>query len=152
MFYPKTPIQVISGERLTLTLWFTRDHDHDEDAKLITLLSQVFFNHAVKEPDLHIPLPAPSNMYWRSSDQATDSQRGFNICWARVHALGYDLYSHRDGCSSELLMEPLQLVRDMELCELVFHNILHILQVLNIYSILSQFYGKNALVDVYTIY
>uniref|UniRef100_A0A7N0TG64 Prolyl 4-hydroxylase alpha subunit Fe(2+) 2OG dioxygenase domain-containing protein n=1 Tax=Kalanchoe fedtschenkoi TaxID=63787 RepID=A0A7N0TG64_KALFE len=125
--------EVLRGERLTLTLWFTRDRDHDEDSKLISLLSQSLLNHAVKDPDLYLPLPAPSNMYWFSSDQATDSQCGFNICWARIHALGFDLYSSGDACSCELLMEPLQLVRGMELCELRFNNILHVLQVVQFY-------------------
>ncbi|KAF3944520.1 hypothetical protein CMV_029021 [Castanea mollissima] len=32
--------EIADGERLTLTLWFSRDASHDEDARLVSLLSQ----------------------------------------------------------------------------------------------------------------
>ncbi|KAI3857095.1 hypothetical protein MKW92_038764 [Papaver armeniacum] len=53
---------VDEGERLTLTLWFTRDSSHDEDVKLISLLDD--------RPFPYLPLPASSNMYWFFQDQA----------------------------------------------------------------------------------
>ncbi|KAK9277543.1 hypothetical protein L1049_007088 [Liquidambar formosana] len=111
--------EIIDGERLTLTLWFSRDGSHDEDAKLISLLSQNLLNSVGNEPDSYLPLPASSNMYWFSEDQATHHQSGFDIRWARIHALGYDIYSSQEkSCFSafnssddfsELLMEPLRL-------------------------------------------
>ncbi|XP_021821118.1 uncharacterized protein LOC110762745 isoform X2 [Prunus avium] len=89
-------------------------------------------------PELCLPLPASSNMYWFSPDQASsDQQLGFDICWARLHVLGYDLLFHQDKsyCSnmSELLMEPLRLTRGDELFEHEFINILHALQVVQFY-------------------
>ncbi|CBI26784.3 unnamed protein product, partial [Vitis vinifera] len=105
--------EITDGERLTLTLWFSRDCSHDEDAKLVCLLSQ---------SQLH----------------------RFDICWARMHILGYDLFSPQDkscfsaldsSCDfSERLMEQLQLARGDELFDLEFVNILHVLQVVQFYS------------------
>ncbi|CAL8995260.1 unnamed protein product [Prunus brigantina] len=128
--------EITDGERLTLALWFSRDATYDEDAKLITLLSQNFLHD--NAPELCLPLPASSNMYWFSPDQASsDQQLGFDICWARLHVLGYDLLFHQDKsyCSniSELLMEPLRLTRGDELFEHEFINILHALQVVQFY-------------------
>lgn len=126
--------QITDGERLTLALWFSRDATYDEDAKLITLLSKNFLHD--NAPELCLPFPASSNMYWFSPDQASsDQQLGFDICWARLHVLGYDLLFHQDKsyCSniSKLLMEPLRLTRGDELFEHEFINILHALQVFN---------------------
>lgn len=80
-----------------------------------------------------LPLPASSNMYWFSQDQASNDQFGFNICWARLHVLGYNIYisqeSSGDSDVSELMVKPVQLVRGSELLDLEFVNILHALQV-----------------------
>ncbi|ONI31894.1 hypothetical protein PRUPE_1G337400 [Prunus persica] len=127
---------ITDGERLTLALWFSRDATYDEDAKLITLLSKNFLHD--NAPELCLPFPASSNMYWFSPDQASsDQQLGFDICWARLHVLGYDLLFHQDKsyCSniSKLLMEPLRLTRGDELFEHEFINILHALQVVQFY-------------------
>lgn len=123
--------QVTGGERLTLTLWFSRDASHDEDAKLVSLLSQRLLYNNVPGPCL--PLLASSNMYWFSLDQSSHHKLGFDICWARLHVLGFDVYSHQDGsCDSdlsELLTMPLQLARGSELFNVEFVNILHALQV-----------------------
>lgn len=74
-------------------------------------------------------------MYWFPPDKAS----GFDIRCARLHVLGYDLYSSRDKSyfsavesskdSSDLLIEPLQLARGDELFNKEFSNILHTLQV-----------------------
>ncbi|KAM2329863.1 uncharacterized protein LOC126607612 [Malus sylvestris] len=124
--------EITDGERLTLALWFSRDATYDEDAKLISLLSQSLLHDNV--PKLCLPMPASSNMYWFSPDQASsDHQLGFDICWARLHVLGYDLLFRQDKshCSNiaELLMEPLRLARGDELFDHEFINILHALQV-----------------------
>ncbi|KAL7000748.1 procollagen-proline 3-dioxygenase [Sarracenia purpurea var. burkii] len=83
-------------------------------------------------------------MYWFPPEQASTYESGFDICFARIHALGYDLYSPQDKrCFSaldssddlsETLMEPLQLVREDELFEEEFVNVLHVLQVVQFYS------------------
>ncbi|KAF7808505.1 Prolyl 3-hydroxylase 1 [Senna tora] len=127
--------EIIDGERLTLTLWFSRDSSHDEDAKLISLLSQNLLRD--NKADSCLPLPASGNMYWFSVEQTSNEQLGFNICWARLHVLGYDTYiSEADGCDSdvsELLVKPVQLVRNNEMLDLEFVNILHALQVVHFF-------------------
>ncbi|RVW34563.1 hypothetical protein CK203_079309 [Vitis vinifera] len=136
--------QITDGERLTLTLWFSRDCSHDEDAKLVSLLSQSQLHSSNNEPDSYLPLPASSSMYWFSPDHISQHQSGFDICWARMHILGYDLFSPQDkscfsaldsSCDfSEQLMEQLQLARGDELFGQEFVNILHVLQVVQFYS------------------
>lgn len=136
--------EITDGERLTLTLWFSRDCSHDEDAKLVSLLSQSQLHSSNNEPDSYLPLPASSSMYWFSPDHISQHQSGFDICWARMHILGYDLFSPQDkscfsaldsSCDfSEQLMEQLQLARGDELFDLEFVNILHVLQVVQFYS------------------
>lgn len=136
--------EITDGERLTLTLWFSRDCSHDEDAKLVSLLSQSQLHSSNNEPDSYLPLPASSSMYWFSPDHISQHQSGFDICWARMHILGYDLFSPQDkscfsaldsSCDfSEQLMEQLQLARGDELFGQEFVNILHVLQVVQFYS------------------
>ncbi|KAK7260575.1 hypothetical protein RIF29_26730 [Crotalaria pallida] len=127
--------EITDGERLTLALWFSRDGSHDEDAKLVSLLSQSLLHKNVA--DSYLPLPASSNMYWFSQDQASKNQFGFNICWARLHVLGYDIYISQDSsCESdvsELLLKPVCLVRGNDLLDQEFVNILHALQVVHFY-------------------
>lgn len=127
--------EITEGERLTLALWFSRDGSHDEDMKLISLLSQHLLHENVA--DSYLPLPASSNMYWFSKDQASNYQFGFNISWARLHVLGYDIYISQDSsCESdvfELLVKPVRLVRDNELLDQEFVNIMHALQVVHFY-------------------
>lgn len=81
----------------------------------------------------YLPLPASSIMYWFSQDQASNGQFGFNICWARLHVLGYDIYISQDNSTesdvSELMLKPVRLVRGSELLDQEFVNILHALQV-----------------------
>lgn len=76
--------EVTEGERLTLTLWFTRDSAYDEDPKLLTFLSQTSLSYEAADQNSYIPLPASDNMYWFSYGQS-----GFDIRWARVHILGF---------------------------------------------------------------
>ncbi|KAI5385368.1 hypothetical protein KIW84_072099 [Lathyrus oleraceus] len=124
--------QITDGERLTLALWFSRDGSSDEDTKLVSLLSQHLLYKNIASSLL--PLPASSNMYWFSQDQASNDQFGFNICWARLHILGYDIYFSQDtSCDSdvsELMLKPVHLVRGAELLDQEFANILHVLQVI----------------------
>ncbi|XP_024193062.1 uncharacterized protein LOC112196826 isoform X2 [Rosa chinensis] len=127
---------ITDGERLTMALWFSRDAAHDEDAKLISLLSQTPLRD--NGPELWLPLPASSNMYWFSPEQASShDQLGFDICCARLHVLGYDVVYSEDkiSCSniSELQMEKLRLARGDELFDYEFVNILHALQVVQFY-------------------
>lgn len=140
--------QITDGERLTLTLWFSRDASHDEDAKLVSLLSQSLLHH--KMPGECLPLLASSNMYWFSPSQTSHQQLGFDICWARLHILGFDVYSYEDRSSdsdfSELPMKPLQLARENELLDHEFVNILHALQVFQLILLHSYFldvYGDS---------
>lgn len=127
-------LQISDGERLTLALWFSRDSSHDEDAKLLSLLSERLSHSSNPKHNSWLPLPASSNMYWFFPAHASDDQLGFDICWARLHILGFDvLYSRDNGCYSdisELLIEPLHLARGNELFEMEFVNMLHALQVL----------------------
>ncbi|KAJ4848926.1 hypothetical protein Tsubulata_036674 [Turnera subulata] len=119
--------EIIEGERLTLALWFTRNGDHDEDAKLISLLSNDMFHSSINVPK---PFPGSDNMYWFSGDAMSDQKSGFDIRWARIIMLGFDIYSSQEKSSSLDLMEPLQLARESELYELKFVNSLHALQVI----------------------
>ncbi|TXG57131.1 hypothetical protein EZV62_018444 [Acer yangbiense] len=129
--------EVTDGERLTLTLWFSRDSSHDEDAKLISALSKNLPHRSDNVSHSFLPLPASSNMYWFSLNQASLEESGFDICWARLHVLGYDVYCSQEMSSfsdfSELLMEPLQLARGDELFYQEFVNILHALQVVQFF-------------------
>ncbi|KAG7586237.1 Prolyl 4-hydroxylase alpha subunit [Arabidopsis thaliana x Arabidopsis arenosa] len=124
--------EVTDGERLTLALWFSRDSSHDEDAKLLSRLSQCT-SHGV-----YLPLPASTSMYWFCPHQDASNQNiGFDICVARLHLLGFDVYSLQgedhsmDG--SEQLMGPLQLAKGRELLTQKYANILHALQVVQFY-------------------
>jgi len=121
--------QVLDGERLTLTLWFTRNNEHDEDAKLISLLSQILFKCEVERPRFSLPSPASDNMYWFSQDEF-----GFDLRYARVTLLGFHLFSSGTGPGSsldslELLSKPLRLGKDDEIFDKEFANGLHALQV-----------------------
>ncbi|KAK6931691.1 hypothetical protein RJ641_003484, partial [Dillenia turbinata] len=130
--------EITDGERLTLTLWFSRDNSHDEDAKLISILSQNTLDSYFTKPASYLPFPASSNMYWFSPDQAPHHQSGFDIRYARAHILGLDFYASQDASHisatessdlAELLLEPLSIARGNELFNEEFVNILHALQV-----------------------
>ncbi|GJN08517.1 hypothetical protein PR202_ga26448 [Eleusine coracana subsp. coracana] len=54
--------EVTEGERLTLTLWFTRDSAYDEDPKLLKFLSQTSLSCEPASQN-YIPVPASDNMY-----------------------------------------------------------------------------------------
>ncbi|XP_037492348.1 uncharacterized protein LOC105634172 [Jatropha curcas] len=131
-------IQIIEGERLTLTLWFSRDSAHDEDAKLISLLSENILYSSNSVPGSKLfPVLASSNMYWFSPESVSSQLSGFDICCARILVLGFDIYSSKGKSSfsdfTELLTEPVQLARGNELFEREFVNILHLLQVVQFY-------------------
>ncbi|XP_021641298.2 uncharacterized protein LOC110636073 isoform X3 [Hevea brasiliensis] len=128
--------EITEGERLTLTLWFSRDSTHDEDAKLISLLSENLLCSSNNVPGSKLPMLASSNMYWFSPEPVSNQQSGFNICCARIHLLGFDIYSSQEkSCFSDImiLMEPVKLARADELFEHEFANILHLLQVVQFY-------------------
>jgi len=125
---------VTEGERLTLTLWFTRDRAYNEDPKLLTFLSQTSLSCEPTEQKSYIPMPASDNMYWFSYDQS-----GFDIRCARVHVLGFSFHSSSGECSTsvlpaeddpiELLGKQVRLGRGDDVFEKIFSNSLHALQV-----------------------
>ncbi|KAL0539611.1 hypothetical protein IC582_023827 [Cucumis melo] len=122
--------EITNGERLTLTLWFTRDSSHDEDAKLLSLLSQSPLHDRFSNSCL--PQPPSCNMYWFSPEDDPNFKFGFDICWARLHALGYDIYFPGDHDFSEypdLFSQDVQLVWGDKIFFQKFENILHLLQV-----------------------
>ncbi|KAJ9563706.1 hypothetical protein OSB04_008866 [Centaurea solstitialis] len=84
--------EITNGERLTLTLWFSRDKSHDEDSKLISFLTKCPFNCSDPSPNDYLPLPASQNMYWFPPEQSSTHQSGFDIRFARLHVLGYKPY------------------------------------------------------------
>ncbi|XP_017971637.1 PREDICTED: uncharacterized protein LOC18610000 [Theobroma cacao] len=129
--------EVTEGERLTLTLWFSRDSSHDEDAKLIPLLAESLLHKSNNVLCSFLPLPASDNMYWFAPNQASHQELGFDIRLGRLHSLGFDVY-YSQGRSfisdlSELLMEPMQLARGHQLLDHEFANVLHALQVVQFY-------------------
>ncbi|TVU47785.1 hypothetical protein EJB05_07394, partial [Eragrostis curvula] len=129
--------EVTEGERLTLTLWFTRDSAYDEDPKLLKFLSQTSLSCDPAGQN-YIPVPASDNMYWFPYDQS-----GFDIRCARVHVLGFIFHigSGEDNKSVlsaeddpiELLGKQLWLGRGDEVFEKPFSNSLHALQVVQFY-------------------
>ncbi|PHT99268.1 hypothetical protein BC332_31875 [Capsicum chinense] len=135
--------EITEGERITLTLWFSRDASHDEDPKLISSLSPALLDVAGSKLHSYIPVPGSINMYWFPPDEASSFLSGFDIRCGRLHVLGFDIYpfqetSHRSASDSshnllELLSRPLLLVRDSKLFESLFLNIMHALQIVQFY-------------------
>ncbi|XP_073059334.1 uncharacterized protein [Primulina eburnea] len=135
--------EITEGERLTLTLWFSRDASHDEDAKLLLSLSEYTLNISKGAIPSYFPLRASNNMYWFPPEEASIYESGFDICFARLHVLGFDISasdkesyvpSLDSSCNLKLLEKPLHLVRGNELLVWEFVNILHALQVVNFYN------------------
>ncbi|XP_073279902.1 uncharacterized protein [Primulina huaijiensis] len=135
--------EITEGERLTLTLWFSRDASHDEDAKLLFSLSEYTLNISKGAIPSYFPLRASNNMYWFPPEEASIYQSGFDICFARIHVLGFDISasdkessvpSLDSSCNLNLLEKPLHLARGDELLLWEFVNILHALQVVNFYN------------------
>ncbi|XP_073148097.1 uncharacterized protein [Henckelia pumila] len=134
--------EITEGERLTLTLWFSRDASHDEDAKLLSSLSEYALNISDGAIPLYFPIRASNNMYWFPPEEASMFRSGFDICYARLHVLGFDISASDkksylppldSSCNLKLLGKPLHLVRGDELLVWEFVNILHALQVVNFY-------------------
>lgn len=133
--------EITDGERLTLTLWFSRNSSHDEDAKLLSLLNQNISDYGHTPC---IPLPASSNMYWFPSDPLSDHQQGFDLCFARLFLLGYDIYpSQENTCLPEMVLfgdvsdvftNPVKLARGSKLFSKEFANLLHALQAVQFYN------------------
>lgn len=128
---------VTEGERVTLTLWFSRDAAHDEDEKLISFLCQGSLDNLDSNFSFPLPTSASHSMYWFPPDEAAKFQSGFDIRCARLDILGLDVYSSEETYSAAInspkqllksLMEPLQLAWGDELFEMKFVNILHALQ------------------------
>ena len=121
--------QVIEGERLTLTLWFTRDKSHDEDAKLISLLSERMLQNGIVNPSPSLPSPAPNEMYW-----FTQEGKNFDIRCAKLQGLGCTIWPFMEKESSDdplqRLIGPLRLGKGDEVFDTKFSNVLHALQVL----------------------
>ncbi|XP_023644120.1 uncharacterized protein LOC17894299 [Capsella rubella] len=125
--------EVTDGERLTLALWFSRDSSHDEDSKLLSRLSQCTLH------GFCLPLPASTNMYWFCPHPDVLSQNiGFDICFARLHLLGFGVHSlqgeDHSTDVSEQLMGPLLIAKGGVLLTRKFANVLHALQVVQYYS------------------
>jgi hypothetical protein len=148
ILYPQTIsclLQVTEGERLTLTLWFTRDSAYNEDPKLLNFLSQTSWSYEPADQNSCIPLPASDNMYWFSYDQS-----GFDIRCARVHILGFSFHASSDEESNspcvapaedpiELLGKPLRLGRGEDIFGKIFANSLHALQVSTYLNLVFEF-------------
>ncbi|KAJ4796189.1 2-oxoglutarate (2OG) and Fe(II)-dependent oxygenase superfamily protein [Rhynchospora pubera] len=122
--------EIIEGERLTLTLWFTRDSASDEDPKLLNFLSQALERN--REGPFY-PLPASDNMYL-----FTYNGSSFDLRCARACQLGYTFYS--SACSEkipedsfEMLSKPLFIGREDEVFEKEFVSSMHALQVMQFY-------------------
>ncbi|KAI3818366.1 hypothetical protein L1987_12171 [Smallanthus sonchifolius] len=129
--------EITDGERLTLTLWFSRDKSHDEDSKLISFLTKLPFNYPDTSSNVYLPLPASQNMYWFPPEQSATYQSGFDIRCARLHVLGYQLYSTNASSArefSDIILEPLRVVRGNDLFDYEFANILHLLQAVQFYD------------------
>uniref|UniRef100_I1P9A6 procollagen-proline 3-dioxygenase n=1 Tax=Oryza glaberrima TaxID=4538 RepID=I1P9A6_ORYGL len=136
--------EVTEGERLTLTLWFTRDSAYDEDPKLLSFLSQTSLNYEPVHQSSYIPLPASDIMYWFAYDHS-----GFDIRCARVHILGFSFHTSIDEDNKsvapaeddpiELLGKPVRLGRGDDVFDKVFANGLHALQVSTYFHFLSSF-------------
>ncbi|XP_051116440.1 uncharacterized protein LOC127241433 isoform X1 [Andrographis paniculata] len=133
--------EISEGERITLSLWFSRDSAHDEDAKILSSLCDHSLNSSISMSPSYFPMLAPHNMYWFPPEEASKFQSGIDICSARLHVLGFDIYSsNEEPCSTmdasndlKLLNEPLHLARGDKLLSLEFVNILHALQVVQFY-------------------
>lgn len=130
--------EVSEGERITLTLWFSRDASHDEDAKLLASLSDCSLTSPTHSIASCLPVLASNNMYWFPPEEASRFQSGFDICSARLHVLGFDISTTDEECLSAsdsacnfltLLKESLYLACGGELLTCQFLNILHVLQV-----------------------
>lgn len=135
-------MQITDGERLTLTLWFSRDKSHDEDCKLISFLTKRSFDCSNTSSNRYLPLPASENMYWFPPEQSSTYESGYDIRYARLHVLGYEIYStnaalladvHSSQDFSDIILGPLCLVRGNDLFDKEFANILHLLQVPNVF-------------------
>ncbi|XP_024312703.1 prolyl 3-hydroxylase 1 isoform X3 [Brachypodium distachyon] len=103
--------EVTEGERLTVTLWFTRDSAYDEDPKLLAFLSQTSLSYEPAFQNSYIPLPASDNI-----DQDSNSR---------------SVPASEDPI--ELLGKPLRVGRRYDVFEKIFANSLHALQVVQFY-------------------
>ncbi|KAK6802271.1 hypothetical protein RDI58_000051 [Solanum bulbocastanum] len=135
--------EITEGERVTLTLWFSRDASYDEDPKLISSLSPDLLGVADSKLHSYIPAPGSINMYWFPPDKASSFLSGFDIRCGRLHVLGFDIYPfqetfHLSESESsynllELLSGPLLIARDSKMFEPQFLNIMHALQMVQFY-------------------
>ncbi|XP_016489969.1 uncharacterized protein LOC107809790 [Nicotiana tabacum] len=135
--------EITEGERITLTLWFSRDASHDEDSKLLSSLSQALLGVVDRKLLSYLPVPGSTNMYWFPPDEASSFLSGFDIRCGRLHILGFDIHPFQEtrhlsasdsSCNLlELLSGPLLLVRESELFETQFLNIMHALQLVQFY-------------------
>ncbi|KAH9625060.1 hypothetical protein KSS87_010550 [Heliosperma pusillum] len=125
--------EITDGERLTLTIWFSRNSSYDEDVKLISLVDRSVSSN---EPAPCIPLPGSSNMYWFSSEQGSDQLQGFDIRYARLVSLGYDISCYEMNSAtdiSDVFSEPLRLAKGDTLFNKRFANLLHAMQAVQFY-------------------
>ncbi|KAL3379075.1 hypothetical protein AABB24_000012 [Solanum stoloniferum] len=136
--------EITEGERITLTLWFSRDASYDEDPKLISSLSPDLLGVADSKLHSYIPMPGSINMYWFPPDEASSFLSGFDIRCGRLHVLGFDIYPcqeiyHLSAIIDssynllELLSGPLLIARESKMFEPQFLNIMHALQMVQFY-------------------
>lgn len=135
--------EITEGERITLTLWFSRDASYDEDPKLISSLSPDLLGVAESKLHSYIPVPGSINMYWFPPDKASSFSSGFDIRCGRLRVLGFDIYPfqktfHLSESESsynllELLSGPLLIARESKMFEPQFLNIMHALQMVQFY-------------------
>ncbi|KAI4340279.1 hypothetical protein MLD38_025131 [Melastoma candidum] len=142
--------EITMGERLTLTLWFSRDGSHDEDVKLISQLSQIFPRQMNDVTITSIvPFPASDTMYWFSgSAHHSSSDLVINICCGRLHALGFSIYYSEDPTNDLLLSKPLKVTRKDEYYNFEFSNLLHALQKQRVRHHESMFLKDSGLLEV----
>nr|XP_043626231.1 uncharacterized protein LOC122597730 isoform X2 [Erigeron canadensis] len=99
--------EITDGERLTLTLWFSRDKSHDEDIKLISFLSKRQFDISDTSSNRYLPSPASQNM------SIADEHSSWDI--------------------SDILLESLRLARGNDLFDKEYVHVSHALQVVQFY-------------------
>ncbi|EOY01297.1 Oxidoreductase, putative isoform 2 [Theobroma cacao] len=118
--------EVTEGERLTLTLWFSRDSSHDEDAKLIPLLAESLLHKSNNVLCSFLPLPASDNMSFISDlsellMEPMQLARGHQLLdheFANVlHALQVVQFYFWKGCKSQTFTNEVQSGKAVQLSQ-----------------------------------
>ncbi|KAI4385857.1 hypothetical protein MLD38_003847 [Melastoma candidum] len=83
----------------------------------------------VPDTSIVVPFRASDTMYWYSAHHSS-SDSGIIIYCARLHALGFSIYSSEDPTDDLLLSKPRKVTRKDEYYNFEFSNLLHALQLL----------------------